>query len=151
MFLDKIIFYFCLKYCGFFLADLGVLPASLKKKICLTVFDRLPKGQMVSSKRVNFPNFLCPPSPSFSENNVAYLYQFHAQKALFKGQNLRHKFLDWKWHTSTLWASGASCCKSISDGTNGWLLQLLEHRVAPLKGNIQHGILSAEKAILVWF
>ena len=73
MFLDKIIFYFLPKILRiFFLADLGVLPASLKKKIRLTVFDRLPKGQIVSSKRINFPNFLCPPSPSFSENNVAY-------------------------------------------------------------------------------
>ena len=25
------------------------------------------------------------------------LYHFHAEKALFKVQNLQHKFLDWKW------------------------------------------------------
>ena len=27
----------------------------------------------------------------------ALLYHFHAEKALFKVQNLQHKFLDWKW------------------------------------------------------
>ena len=32
--------------------------------------------------------------PSFSENHVAILFQFYAQKALLKVQNLQHKFLD---------------------------------------------------------
>ena len=41
-----------------------------------------------------------PPPPHFRKIMLhIFFYQFHAHKALFKGQNLQRKSLDWKWPT----------------------------------------------------
>ena len=55
---------------------------------------------MATRRRMNFwkrsKRPLNPPTPSFLENHVANLYQFHVQKALFKGPKFQTKIFGLK-------------------------------------------------------
>ena len=67
---------------------MGILFAMKDIPLYTQSSEELGKGQLVSPKRMNFRKSSKWPltrPPHFQKNHVPFFFQFHAQKALFKG------------------------------------------------------------------